>query len=49
VHALGAAPEVIFRIDIAPLGRALISRSQQMWRLMSLEPAKDSPRADGPG
>lgn len=49
VHALGAAPEVIFRIDIAPLGRALISRSQQMWRLMSLEPAKDSPRADRPG
>ena len=43
VHALGAAPEVIFRIDIAPLGRALISRSQQMWRLTSLEPLKDGP------
>jgi broad specificity phosphatase PhoE len=41
VHALGAAPEVIFRIDIAPLGRALISRSQQTWRLTSLEPVKD--------
>ena len=38
VHALGAAPEVIFRIDIAPLGRALISRSQQTWRLTSLSP-----------
>jgi broad specificity phosphatase PhoE len=38
VHALGANPEVIFRIDIAPLGRALISRSQQTWRLTSLEP-----------
>jgi broad specificity phosphatase PhoE len=37
VHALGAPPEVIFRIDIAPLGRALISRSQQTWRLTSLE------------
>jgi broad specificity phosphatase PhoE len=37
VHALGAAPEVIFRIDITPLGRALISRSQQTWRLTSLE------------
>jgi broad specificity phosphatase PhoE len=49
VHALGAAPEVIFRIDIAPLGRALISRSQQIWRLTSLEPAKDSPRVDGLG
>lgn len=49
VHALGAPPGVVFRIDIAPLGRALISRSQQMWRLTSLEPAKDSPRADGLG
>jgi broad specificity phosphatase PhoE len=42
VHALGATPEVIFRIDLAPLGRALISRSQQAWRLTSLERAKDS-------
>jgi broad specificity phosphatase PhoE len=47
VHALGAAPGVIFRIDIAPLGRALISRSQQRWRLISLEPVKDSPRVHG--
>jgi hypothetical protein len=47
VHALGAAPEVIFRIDIAPLGRVLISRSQQTWRLTSLEPVKDSPRVHG--
>jgi broad specificity phosphatase PhoE len=47
VHALGAAPEVIFRIDIAPLGRALISRSQQTWRLISLEPVKDSPHVHG--
>jgi broad specificity phosphatase PhoE len=38
VHALGATPEVIFRIDIPPLGRALISRSQRTWRLTSLEP-----------
>jgi broad specificity phosphatase PhoE len=43
VHALGAAPELIFRIDIAPLGRALISRSRQRWRLTSLGPVKDSP------
>jgi broad specificity phosphatase PhoE len=49
VHALGAAPEVIFRIDIAPLGRASISRSQQTWRLTSLDHVKDGPRADGPG
>jgi broad specificity phosphatase PhoE len=38
VHALGAAPEVMFHIDIAPLGRVLISRSQQIWRLSRLEP-----------
>jgi broad specificity phosphatase PhoE len=47
VHALGAAPEVILRIDIAPLGRALISRSRQTWRLTSLELAKDSARVHG--
>ena len=47
VHALGAAPEVIFRIDIAPLGRALISRSRQTWRLTSLEPVKDRVGVDG--
>jgi broad specificity phosphatase PhoE len=49
VHALGAAPEVIFRIDIAPLGRALISRSQQTWRLTSLEPVSHRPQVDGLG
>jgi broad specificity phosphatase PhoE len=37
VHALGASPEVIFRIDITPLGRALISRSQRTWRLTGLQ------------
>jgi broad specificity phosphatase PhoE len=42
VHTLGATPEVIFRIDVAPLGRALISRSQQTWRLTSLGHAKGS-------
>ena len=26
VHALGAGPEVIFRIDVSPLGRAQVSR-----------------------
>jgi broad specificity phosphatase PhoE len=36
VHALGATPKVIFRIDIAPLGRALISRSHNAWRLQQL-------------
>jgi hypothetical protein len=38
VHALGAAPEVIFRIDIGPLGRASLSRSNSAWRLAKLEP-----------
>jgi broad specificity phosphatase PhoE len=36
VHALGAPPEVIFRVDIGPLGRALISRSDHAWRLKQL-------------
>jgi broad specificity phosphatase PhoE len=45
VHALNAAPEVIFHIDVAPLSRALISRSQQMWRLARLEP-DSAPRLD---
>ena len=36
VHALGAPPEVIFRIDVAPLGRASISRSGPQWRLQDL-------------
>jgi broad specificity phosphatase PhoE len=45
VHALSAAPEVIFHIDIGPLSRALISRSQQMWRLARLEP-EGAPRSD---
>ena len=36
IHALGAPPEVIFHIDIAPLGRVLISRSDQIWRLQAL-------------
>ena len=36
VHALGAQPEVIFHIDLAPLGRLLISRSDHIWRLQEL-------------
>ena len=36
VHALGAPPEVIFRIDVPPLGRASISRSGPHWRLQEL-------------
>ena len=36
VHALGAQPDMIFRIDFAPLGRLLISRSDQIWRLQGL-------------
>ena len=36
VHALGSAPSVIFRIDIGPLGRILIARSNRDWRLQEL-------------
>jgi broad specificity phosphatase PhoE len=36
VHALGALPEVILRIDVAPLGRVLLSRSGDSWRLQGL-------------
>jgi hypothetical protein len=38
VHALGAAPDVIFHIAIGPLGRASLSRSNFAWRLSRLEP-----------
>ena len=36
VHALGAPPEVIFRVDVAPLGRCCWSRSGDHWRLQGL-------------
>jgi broad specificity phosphatase PhoE len=36
VHALGAGPEVIFRMDLAPLGRVGLSRVGQGWRLQQL-------------
>ena len=36
VHARGGSPEVIFHIDIAPLGRLLISRSDHSWRMQEL-------------
>ena len=36
VHALSAPPEVIFRVDVAPLGRVLISRTTGGWRLQGL-------------
>jgi hypothetical protein len=36
VRALGAQPEVIFHLDMAPLGRLLISRSDHMWRMQAL-------------
>lgn len=36
VHALGAAADVIFRIDLAPLGRVGLSRQGGGWRLQHL-------------
>jgi hypothetical protein len=44
VHALGASPEVIFHIDIAPLGRLLISRSDHIWRMQELRPSAPKER-----
>lgn len=36
VHALGASPAVLFRVDVAPLGRVLLSRAGAAWRLQGL-------------
>ena len=36
VHALGVAPEAIFRVDVAPLGRVTVSRAAGGWRLQGL-------------
>ncbi len=36
VHALGAPPEAIFRVDVSPGGRVLLSRSGAFWRLQEL-------------
>lgn len=33
VHALGAPAEVIFRLDVAPLGRVYLTRSSAGWHL----------------
>lgn len=33
VHALGAAPAVIYRLDVAPEDRLTLSRSGAVWRL----------------
>jgi broad specificity phosphatase PhoE len=41
VHALGAGPEVIFRIDVSPLGRVQISRSDSVWRLYELRASEN--------
>lgn len=36
VHALGSPPSVIFRLDVAPLGRVVLSRQSSDWRLHGL-------------
>ena len=48
VHALGAAPEVIFRVDVAPLGRVLISRTMGGWRLQGLSRPESRPPRRSP-
>jgi broad specificity phosphatase PhoE len=35
-HALAAGPEPIFHLDLAPLGRAGLSRQGRRWRLQQL-------------
>lgn len=47
VHALGGPPELIFRLDVAPGGRLMISRSGPFWRLQSLAPAIRNPLRRG--
>jgi broad specificity phosphatase PhoE len=37
VHALGAPAEAIFRMDVGPLGRVIISRAAAGWRLQALD------------
>jgi broad specificity phosphatase PhoE len=37
VHALSVAAESIFRIDVSPLGRVLLSRATTGWRLQALD------------
>lgn len=43
VHALGGPAELIFRLDVAPGGQLLISRSGPSWRLQSLVQALHRP------
>jgi broad specificity phosphatase PhoE len=38
IHAIHATPRSFWRIDIAPLSRTLLSRSNDQWRLRGLEP-----------
>jgi histidine phosphatase superfamily protein (branch 1) len=46
-YGLSANPEVIFHIDVGPLGRAWVSRSSSTWRLGRLEPAGSVGRDSG--
>ena len=39
VHALGAAPASIFRVDVAPLGAVRLGRQGGRWRLSGLDRA----------
>jgi broad specificity phosphatase PhoE len=36
VHALAVAPEALFRVDVAPLGRVGLSKQGTSWRLQRL-------------
>ncbi len=41
VHAIGAPPRSLLSIDVAPLGRARLSRAGGVWRFGGHMPAKD--------
>jgi broad specificity phosphatase PhoE len=36
VHAIGGTPQSFWRIDIAPLSRAMLTRSNDLWRLRAI-------------
>lgn len=40
VAALGAAPTALYRVDVAPLGMVVLSRSGAFWRLRGLGPRR---------
>jgi hypothetical protein len=38
VHAIAGTPQSFWRIDIAPLSRTMLTRSNDQWRLRAVTP-----------